>query len=50
MKKNLLINPPQRNIAFQVGGEIFIFETQRGSGAIPDYRDETEYLNYVEKG
>ena len=32
-----------------MGGEIFMFETQRGEGAIPDYRDEEQYLNFVEK-
>lgn len=26
-----------------------MFETQRGEGAIPDYRDEEQYLNFVEK-
>lgn len=49
VKKNLLINPFQRGITFQMGGEIFMFETQRGEGSIPDYRDEEQYLNFVEK-
>lgn len=49
VKKNLLINPFQRGITFQMGGEIFMFETQRGEGSIPDYRDEEQYLNFVDK-
>ncbi len=28
-----------------MGGEVFIFDTQRGPGSIPDYYDEVEYLN-----
>lgn len=40
VKKNLLINPFQRGISFQMGGEIFVFDTQRGEGSVPDYYDE----------
>jgi hypothetical protein len=49
VKKNLLINPFQRGIAFQMGGEIYAMETQRGEGSIPEYYDEEEYLNVNER-
>ena len=48
VKKNLLINPHQRGIGFQVSGEVFLFETHRTEGAIPDYKDYDQYLNYAE--
>ncbi len=50
VKKNLVINPFERGITIQIGGELFTFETSRGEGSIPDYYDEQGYLNIVEKG
>jgi pSer/pThr/pTyr-binding forkhead associated (FHA) protein len=50
IRKNLLVSPLTRGLAFQMGGEIFAFDTQRGEGAIPDYHDEQEYLNVHERG
>jgi hypothetical protein len=32
-----------------MGGEIFVFDTHRGPGSIPDYYDEEQYLNVIEK-
>ena len=39
VRTNVIINPHQRAIGFQVGGEVFLFETNRTEGAIPDYKD-----------
>jgi hypothetical protein len=50
VKKNLLVTPHVRGLAFQMGGEIYAFETQRGEGAIPDYFDQQDYLNVAERG
>lgn len=47
VKRNLLINPFQKGISFQMGGELFTFDTQRGPGSIPDYYDEEQYLNVI---
>jgi hypothetical protein len=49
VKNNVLINPSQRGISFEIEGEIFIFDTQRGQESIPDYYDEEEYLNVIPK-
>jgi pSer/pThr/pTyr-binding forkhead associated (FHA) protein len=50
IKRNLLVNPFQRGISFQLGGEVFTFDTTRGEGAIADYYDEEQYLNVMERG
>lgn len=50
VKRNLLINPMQRGLTLQMGGELYVFETHRQEGSIPDYHDEEQYLNVGERG
>jgi pSer/pThr/pTyr-binding forkhead associated (FHA) protein len=39
IKRNLLVNPFQRGISFQTGGQVYTFETSRNEGSIEDYYD-----------
>lgn len=50
VKHNILVNPHQKHISFQIGPELFNFEAFRRQQPFHDFHEEERYLNVVEKG